>query len=189
MVLDDELIRPECLGKYEILVVPGGLSGTDTSPVDVQARQVDGPFMRLISAFATMERHGEKPQRILLSICTGAIFLGTLGIFNDRFCTTHWKAYKGLNTRVQKPTVKMPGSPGTVLPARFVDSGVNEWDVRIISSGGISCGLDASLHVVKIRCGETEAFSTAELLDYAWRKTEGVVFGGDLNTVHSSYGS
>jgi transcriptional regulator GlxA family with amidase domain len=64
-----------------------------------------------------------------------------------------------------------------VLPARFVDSGINDSQVRIISSGGISCGIDASLHVVTLRAGEAEALDSAKLLDYAWRKTEGVVFG------------
>jgi hypothetical protein len=69
---------------------------------------------------------------------------------------------------------------GTVIPARFVDSGLNESQIRIISSGGISCGMDATLHVVKIRVSEQEALDTANLLDYVWRKTEGVVFGGSF---------
>ena len=65
-----------------------------------------------------------------------------------------------------------------MIPARFVDSGVNDNGVRIISSGGISCGIDASLHVVKLLCGEQEAINTAALLDFAWSKTNGVVFDG-----------
>ncbi len=66
--------------------------------------------------------------------------------------------------------------PGTVVAARFVDAGLNAYKTRVISSGGISCGLDACLHVVKLRISEDEAVATAKLLDYAWRKTEGVVF-------------
>jgi len=71
----------------------------------------------------------------------------------------------------------MNQQPGIVLPARFVDAGDNECGVNIISSGGISCGIDASLYVVKKRYGTQEALETANLLDYAWRRTEGVVFG------------
>jgi hypothetical protein len=66
--------------------------------------------------------------------------------------------------------------PGTILPSRFVDCGEDD-RLRVISSGGISCGIDASLHIVRLRYGEKEAFDTAMLLDYAWRKTEGVTFG------------
>lgn len=62
-----------------------------------------------------------------------------------------------------------------MIKARFVDSGLNDSKVRIISSGGISCGIDASLYLVKFLLGEKEAISTAEILDYAYRKTEGVV--------------
>lgn len=110
------------------------------------------------------------------SICTGAIFLGTLGIFNSLYCTTHYGAYAELAKILKDPKVKAPGSPGTLLPARYVDSGVNEWGVRVISSGGIGCCLDAALHVVKLRCGEDEARETAEVLNYAWRQIDGVVF-------------
>jgi len=77
---------------------------------------------------------------------------------------------------VQEASVRTPGSePGTVVAARFVDSGLNKEGVRIISSGGISCGMDASLYVVKLKFDETEAQTVAALLDYAWRKTEGFV--------------
>lgn len=78
---------------------------------------------------------------------------------------------------VQDAAARTQSQAGTVIPARFVDSGLNEAGVRIVSSGGISCGMDASLHVVKILYGEEEATSVAGLLDYTWRKTEGVVFG------------
>jgi transcriptional regulator GlxA family with amidase domain len=114
---------------------------------------------------------------LVRSICTGAIFLGNLGVFDGRFCTTHWEAYTTLVKYIQLGAARTGSKAGTVLPARFVDSGLPEAGVHIISSGGISCGIDASLHVVKLRAGENEAFQTSQLLDYAWRQTEGVVFG------------
>lgn len=109
------------------------------------------------------------------SVCTGALFLGSLGVFNGKFCTTHWSAYDDLKERVNTAASASGGTPGRVIKARFVDSGLNESKIRIISSGGISCGIDASLHLVKLLVGEEEAISTAELLDYAYRKTDGVV--------------
>lgn len=67
--------------------------------------------------------------------------------------------------------------PGKVLAARFVDAGVNGSGVRVVSAGGVSCGIDAGLHVVKVFAGEVAAREVAEGLDYAWRKTDGVVLG------------
>ena len=111
------------------------------------------------------------------SVCTGAAFPANLGVFNDRYCTTHWAFYGQVTVDLQCAAVRTKGKAGTVVPARFVDSGLNEAGVRIISSGGITCSLDASLHVVKLMVSEEESIATATLLDYSWRKTEGVVFG------------
>ncbi|KAK0619512.1 DJ-1 PfpI family protein [Immersiella caudata] len=167
--LDDDLIAN--LHDYDILVVPGGTG----DPVAAQAAKVDGPFMRLIAAYPKLGCSSAADRKILLSICTGAIFLGTMGVFNDRLCTTHWLSYEELKKRVQAAAAKTGHKPGTVVAARFVDSGVNAEGVHIISSGGVSCGMDASLYVIKLKFGEPAAKRVAELIDYAWRKTEGFV--------------
>jgi len=98
-----------------------------------------------------------------------------MGVFNGRLCTTHWLSYEDLKKRVQVAAAKTGQKPGTVVAARFVDSGVNAEGVHIISSGGVSCGMDASLYVIKLKFGEPAAKRVAELIDYAWRKTEGFV--------------
>lgn len=112
------------------------------------------------------------------SVCTGAFFLAKNGVFDDgRYFTTHWDFYEELIGYYKTAAQGAGGKPGTLIPARYVDSGLNKHGVRIITAGGISCGIDAALHVVDMRAGEAEARETAELLDYAWRKTEGVQFG------------
>lgn len=68
-----------------------------------------------------------------------------------------------------------------VIKARYVDSGIvgrkeGSRGVRIMSSGGVSCGIDAALHVVTLQAGEEEARNTAQFLDYSWKYTNGVVF-------------
>ncbi|KAK1753941.1 class I glutamine amidotransferase-like protein [Echria macrotheca] len=178
IALDDDLIRNH-LPQYEMLVVPGGT----TDPVVAQAAKVNSPFMRLIEAYAALPEPPHSVDlahdgRILLSICTGAIFLGALGIFDTKLCTTHWAAYDLLKKYAQTAAARTlpPQQAGTVVAARFVDSGVSPaTGLRVISSGGISCGMDASLYVVKLRVGEAAAQTVAGLLDYAWRKTEGFV--------------
>jgi hypothetical protein len=114
---------------------------------------------------------------LIRSICVGAIFVGNLGIFDCRYSTTHWECYNDLAEYNYLAARRTCSEPGKVLPARFVDSGLNENQIRIISSGGVSCGIDACLHVVNIRAGPAEALDTAKRLDYAWRQTDGVTFG------------
>ncbi|KAG6360940.1 hypothetical protein INS49_012008 [Diaporthe citri] len=88
-------------------------------------------------------------------------------------------SYDDLKERVKSAASVSGGQPGRVIKARFVDSGLNDSEIRVISAGGISCGIDASLYLVKLLLGEEEAISTAELLDYAYRKTEGVIIDDD----------
>ena len=65
--------------------------------------------------------------------------------------------------------------PGRVMRVRFVDAGTNGHGVQVLSSGGISCGLDASLYVVELKMGKEAAEATAALMEYAWRREEGVL--------------
>ncbi|KAL8386903.1 hypothetical protein RB595_010306 [Gaeumannomyces hyphopodioides] len=162
------------LDEYDVLVVPGGPG----PQVRAQAEQDKDPFMSLINKFADLgPRPSASHPRLLLSVCTGALFLGTLGVFNDLHCTTHWAYYEELARLNEAPAVAAASAAGKVLPARFVDAGVNGSGVRVVSAGGVSCGIDAGLHVVKVFAGEAAAKEAAEGLDYAWRKTDGVVLG------------
>ncbi len=127
------------------------------------------------------------------SICTGAIFVGAAGGFDGGLlCTTHWAAYAELARVVAQAAAaasataaiasSSSNTAGVVVAARFVDAGPNGRGTRVVSSGGISCGMDACLHVVRLRASEDEAVATAALLDYAWRKTEGVVVHSPLSS-------
>ncbi|EFZ04334.2 ThiJ/PfpI family protein [Metarhizium robertsii ARSEF 23] len=167
VALSQTLIQSLC--DVDILVVPGG----PTELVERQASNAGG-FMKLIATFNELPPRAGRLPRILLSICTGAIFLGRMGIFLGRQCTTHWGAYKNLE-KTNMNAAMGHGVAGEVIPARYVDSGLNEYGTRIISSGGVSCGMDASLYVVKLHGGEGMACATAEKLDYKWRESEGIV--------------
>ncbi|KAL7760764.1 hypothetical protein ACKLNR_007299 [Fusarium oxysporum f. sp. zingiberi] len=173
--LDRALI--DALDKYDVLVVPGGPFGPG-SPVEAQANKKGQPFLDLIQAFSQLSPQAGGNERTLLSICTGAIYLGTLGILNGGYCTTHWASYdvlKGVNAAAAVAAANGKEA-GKVLATRYVDSGHNEAGVRVISSGGISCGIDAGLHMISLYYDEDVAKRTAALLDYAWRKTEGAQF-------------
>ncbi|KJK73549.1 hypothetical protein H634G_11200 [Metarhizium anisopliae BRIP 53293] len=149
------------LTEFNVLVVPGG----PITPVKKQAGDAAADFMSLIGTFWKLPPRPKCQPRILLSICTGAVFLGIQGIFTGLSCTTHWATYQYLN-QINQAAAGEHGLSGPVLQARFVDSGINDYSVRVISSGGVSCGLDASLYVVKLAAGEDIAREAADKIDY-----------------------
>ncbi|KAH0598352.1 hypothetical protein MHUMG1_03650 [Metarhizium humberi] len=167
IALDHNLLG--LLGDFDVLVVPGG----PTHLVELHAAKM-GDFMKLIAAFNKLALEDNTVPKTLLSICTGALFLGYMGIFNGRKCTTHRGAYRSLQ-KVNMDAAAGQDVAGQVIQARYVDAGSNEYGTRIISSGGVSCGLDASLYVVEIYDGIETAYGVADILDYKWRNTEGFV--------------
>lgn len=161
-----------------------------------EAKRPDSPFMEIISAFYKLKATGpNRPPRFLLSICTGALFLSKLGIFNDKYCTTHHGIYDQVQKWNKEAVRGTKSKPGIILPARYVDNGEQEdGRIRVISSGGISCAIDAALHIVGLRARGTlgwdkgkdvaaqEILKTCGMLDYAYRYTDGVTFGEDFES-------
>ena len=128
----------------DILLVPGGF-GT---------RQVlENP--RLLAWI------GEQGRRVELatSVCTGAFLLAATGLLDGLRATTYWSAVANLGDRYPAVT--------PVDDVRFVDEG---W---VITSAGVSAGIDMSLHVVARLHGEEAADWTARLMEYDRRVPAG----------------
>jgi transcriptional regulator GlxA family with amidase domain len=89
---------------------------------------------------------------LLASVCTGALLLGRAGLLAGRQATTHWKALDLLRETVPTATVRD-------------DLHVVE-DGDIITSAGISAGIDLALHVVARHHGEPAARATARHMEY-----------------------
>jgi transcriptional regulator GlxA family with amidase domain len=148
------------LADYDILVIPGGGS----QPVlDGKTEPLD-----LIKAFAALPKKADGSTRYLLSVCTGSLFLAEAGVLDGLSATTHVNYYKLFGTICEtKGQTK-------VLHERFV---VNEVDeargLRIITSGGVSCGLDSCLWLIEHIAGRESKERVAHIVQYAWR--EGVV--------------
>lgn len=97
-----------------------------------------------------LRRHA--PQSQILSICVGARTLAEAGLLEGRPATTHWGF---IDTAQQKfPNVKWQRG------LRYVDDG------SIVSSAGITSGIDASLYVVAQRLGLPAAERIANDLHY-----------------------
>ncbi|WP_226661163.1 DJ-1/PfpI family protein [Microbulbifer aggregans] len=90
------------------------------------------------------------------SVCTGAFILAEAGLLSGLKVTTHWEDIPDLRRSHPDLTV--------VESVRWVDEG------KFITSGGISAGIDMSLHLVSRLLGSELANSTARQMEFAWRK-------------------
>jgi transcriptional regulator GlxA family with amidase domain len=120
-------------------VVPGGV-------VDAELAQPD-----LMAWVAGQTR----TARILASVCTGALLLAQAGVLDGLDATTHWEDLDAL--RALRPAVRVREG------VRWVDQGA------IVTSAGISAGIDMSLHLVERLHSRELAVRTARQMDFDWR--------------------
>jgi transcriptional regulator GlxA family with amidase domain len=127
------------LPRPDILLVPGGF-GTRA----------------LVNDPATIAwiRTAAENAELVLSVCTGSFLLAKAGLLEGLPCTTHHQS-------IARMREDFPGQE-VHEHVRFVDTG------RVISSAGISAGIDMSLHVVSRLHGITHAAMTARYMEYAW---------------------
>jgi transcriptional regulator GlxA family with amidase domain len=123
-----------------ILVVPGGYG---------VRREIENPI--LLEWIAEQAAHAE----LTTSVCTGSWLLGRLGLLDGLRATTHWRSLDRLREIAPQATV--------LEDVRFVDNG------KIITSAGISAGIDMALHVVARLHGTDVAGQTARYMEYDWR--------------------
>ena len=89
------------------------------------------------------------------SVCTGAFLLATLGLLDGKEATTHWASISWM--REAFPEVVMRDD------RRWVEA-----DDRIITSAGVSAGIDMALHVIELQHGRATAAQTARHMEYQW---------------------
>lgn len=128
----------------DILVVPGG-QGT-------RRERLNG---RLLDWIAAQDRRVE----LTTSVCTGAFLLAERGLLDGRRATTHWASVAWM--RGQYPAVTI------LADARVVDEG------HVITSAGVSAGIDMALHVVARLHGQASAAWTARRMEYDWAAPAG----------------
>ena len=93
---------------------------------------------------------------IIASICTGAFILAEAGLLGKNKVTTHWEDQKELQNRFPDLTV--------IANQRWVES------EGIFTSGGISAGMDLSLHLVQVLSDRALALRTAKQMEYNWNQ-------------------
>lgn len=122
----------------DVLIVPGGV---------VDAAMACPPTLDWISRTAAQ-------SQITASVCTGAFLLAASGVVRSGRVTTHWEDLADLQTRFAALTV--------CDGPRWIDNGA------VVTSAGISAGMDMSLHLVERLAGKPLAQRTARQLDYRW---------------------
>ncbi len=121
----------------DILVVPGGW-GT----------RAEAKNQRLLDWIAERGRSVET----LTSVCTGSMLLGHAGLLDDRRATTHWRSLDRMRDTFPSVTVEEKLH-------------VVEHD-HIVTSAGISAGIDMALRVVIRYFGEAVGRGTARNMEY-----------------------
>ena len=93
---------------------------------------------------------------LTMSVCNGASILAAAGLLDGRPATTN-KAFWDMATAAG-PNVKW------VRQARWVDDG------NIVTSSGVSAGMDMTLHVIDRLFGTKRAERIANTIEYEWHR-------------------
>jgi transcriptional regulator GlxA family with amidase domain len=122
----------------DIIVIPGGSTGA----------LLDNP--KFMAWLKTTQAKAE----VTLTVCTGAFTVAKLGLLDGKQVTTFYGAIDELRRETPKATV--------IDGRRFVDNG------SIITTAGVSAGIDGALHTVARLLGRAVADQTARYMEYRW---------------------
>lgn len=122
----------------DVLIVVGGVHTEEMTKPNV---------------LAWVKQQAQSAQ-LVASVCTGAFILGAAGVLTEQNATTHWDDIADLRT--QFPALNV------IENKRWVDEG------RLITSGGISAGIDMSLHIVGRLTELALAEKTARQMEFDW---------------------
>jgi transcriptional regulator GlxA family with amidase domain len=117
------------------LVVPGG----------------NTPTLRAMSneAIRSYVRSAAETAEVVVSVCTGALILASVGLLEGRQATTHWAFYKVLEQ-----------FGATYVRKRWVEDG------KFIMSAGVSAGIDMALRLAARLTDEQKAREVQYRLGY-----------------------
>lgn len=129
--------------KPDVILLPGGGVGP----------QLDNP--KVIKW--VQERAAE--AEYVMSVCNGAFYLGKAGLLDGKTATTYYGLIDGLKELAPKAKV--------VTDQRFTDNG------KIITTAGLSSGIDGALHLVERIAGRGRAQEIALNMEYNWQPDSG----------------
>ncbi len=119
-----------------VVVFPGG--------VGTRALQHDERVLEWL-------RGAHETTRYTTSVCTGSIVLGAAGLLGGLAATTHWACYGELAAHGARPSSQRV---------------VEQLDHRIITSAGVSSGIDMALRLVELLVDRTAAEAAQLMIEY-----------------------
>jgi transcriptional regulator GlxA family with amidase domain len=126
--------------EINLLIIPGGSVITELN---------NGPLLNWIAQVHASSTH-------TASVCTGAFLLAKAGVLDGLAVTTHWEDIADL--RAMFPALEVREQ------LRWVEND------KVITSGGISAGIDMSLHLVERIAGRALALATAKQMEVFWNE-------------------
>ncbi|MBC8151294.1 MAG: DJ-1/PfpI family protein [Bacteroidetes bacterium] len=103
-------------------------------------------------------------RQLTMSVCTGAYLLGRASLLNNKTVTTHWASTEMLQQMTPKATV--------LEHTRFVEDG------KLMTTAGVSAGIDGALRVVERFRGREAAHDIARIMEYDyWNPKSGFIAG------------
>lgn len=123
---------------FDVLIVPGGYGAEEI--------EIHNPVL------LDFLRARAKNTPIVASVCTGAFLLAEAGLLDGKSATTHWMDIDRFER--EYPAIRV------ARDVRYVDEGA------ILSSAGVSSGIDMSLHLVARYLGEAAAKAAAKRMEY-----------------------
>jgi putative intracellular protease/amidase len=120
----------------DVLVFPGGI-GT-------RVLEQDGPVLDWV-------RQVHTTSTWTTSVCTGSLVLAAAGLLTGLTATTHWSTYADLE--------KFGATP-------VDDRVVEHLDLRLVTSAGVSSGIDMALRLVELLVDRTAAEAAQLMIEY-----------------------
>lgn len=127
------------LGRPDMIFVPGG-GASRGGGVDVASKNP-----RLLNTLRSASRRG----KLVWSVCTGALILGSAGLLKGKRAVTHRSFLRTL-----------PAFGAKVVKARTVTDG------NITTGGGISSSIDVGLELIRLSLGSSAARQVKRRMEY-----------------------
>ncbi|WP_026702780.1 DJ-1/PfpI family protein [Salibacterium aidingense] len=121
----------------DVVIIPGGQG----------AREKEAYNEKLIKWLRACQDSAE----VIASVCTGALVLANAGLLDGKRATTHWGSYDRLAAF---------SSVDVQHNVKFVDEG------SIVTSGGISAGINMAFHLMEKFEGKEAVTQTARWMEY-----------------------
>ena len=134
------------------LILTPQIGFADTPKLDVLLVPGGSGVNALMEDEATLSfvREQVAGAKLVLSVCTGALLLGATGFLQGRKTTTHWASHHLL-----------PLFGATPVNERVVVDG------NLVSTAGVTSGIDGALCAAAILCGEHAAKEIQLYLEYS----------------------